>query len=91
MGDAIIIEVYADVMEAAKSGQRTAFVTHNIKDFSHPTGNNKLPHPDLEPFFSRVKSRYFITLGEALRSLGSEEFADLMIEEEWINTASGVG
>jgi hypothetical protein len=31
-----------------------------------------------------VKSRYFITLGEALRALGSDEFANLMIEEKLV-------
>jgi hypothetical protein len=84
MGDAVIIEAYAEVADSAMPLQRTAFVTHNTKDFSHPT-HNKLPHPDLAPLFGRIKSRYFITLGEALRSLGSEEFADLMIEERWAN------
>jgi hypothetical protein len=61
-----------------------AFVTHNIKDFSHPTGSNKLPHPDIATHFSRVKSLYFITLGEALRRVQPMQFADLMIEQEWV-------
>jgi hypothetical protein len=40
--DAILIEVYADMVSAkATPGSRFAFVTHNIKDFSHPTANNK--------------------------------------------------
>ena len=82
--DAILIEVYADAANAkASTGSRFAFVTHNVKDFSHPTANNKLPHPDISSFFSRVKSLYFITLGEALRRIRPEQFADLMIEQEW--------
>ncbi|HTE92197.1 MAG TPA: PIN domain-containing protein [Bradyrhizobium sp.] len=82
--DALLIEVYADeigVKPTAK--QRFAFVTHNTKDFSHPTGNNKLPHPDMAAVFSRVKSLYFITLGEALRRANPAQFTDLMIEQEW--------
>jgi len=82
--DAILIEVYADAVGAkASPGGRFAFVTHNVKDFSHPNANNKLPHPDIAVLFSRVKSLYFITLGEALRRVQPEQFADLMIEQEW--------
>jgi len=76
--------VYADAVGAKDSaGSRFAFVTHNVKDFSHPNANNKLPHPDIASFFSRVKSLYFIALGEALRRVQPEQFADLMIEQEW--------
>ena len=82
--DAILIEVYADVVTAKATGARFAFVTHNIKDFSHPAANNKLPHPDIAACFSRVRSLYFITLGEALRRVQPQEFADLMIEQAWI-------
>lgn len=82
--DAILIEVYADAVGAkVPPGRRFAFVTHNVKDFSHPNANNKLPHPDVAALFSRVKSLYFITLGEALRRVQPEQFADLMIEQEW--------
>lgn len=83
--DAVLIEVYADAVGAkAAPGSRFAFVTHNIKDFSHLNENNKLPHPDIAACFSRVRSLYFITLGEALRRARPEQFADLMIEQEWI-------
>jgi hypothetical protein len=83
--DAVLIEVYADAVTAKTApGSRFAFVTHNIKDFSHPNANNKLPHPDIAACFSRVRSLYFITLGEALRRVRPEQFADLMIEQEWI-------
>lgn len=83
--DAILIEVYADAVGAkAPTGTRFAFVTHNTKDFSHPNASNKLPHPDLAGCFSRSRSLYFITLGEALRRVQPSQFADLMIEQEWI-------
>lgn len=83
--DAILIEVYADAVGAkAPAGTRFAFVTHNTKDFSHPNASNKLPHPDLAGCFSRSRSLYFITLGEALRRVQPVQFADLMIEQEWI-------
>lgn len=82
--DAILIEVYADAGEAKARGTRFAFVTHNTKDFSHPNASNKLPHPDLAGSFSRSRSLYFVTLGEALRRIQPAQFADLMIEPEWI-------
>jgi hypothetical protein len=83
--DAIPIEIYADAVAAkAPAGSRYAFVTHNTKDFSHPNASNKLPHPDMAACFSRVRSLYFITLGEALRRIRPAQFADLMIEQEWM-------
>lgn len=83
--DAILIEIYADAVAAkTPSGTRFAFVTHNTKDFSNPNASNKLPHPDMAASFSRVRSLYFITLGEALRRVRPTQFADLMIEQEWV-------
>jgi hypothetical protein len=83
--DAILIEIYADAVAHKTSiGARFAFVTHNSKDFSHPNASNKLPHPDMAACFSRVRSLYFITLGEALRRIRPAQFADLMIEQEWV-------
>jgi len=82
--DAILIEIYADaIAPKAPAGTRFAFVTHNTKDFSHPSASDKLPHPDMAGCFSRVRSLYFITLGEALRRIRPAQFADLMIEQEW--------
>ena len=41
--DSVLIEVYADAVTAkAAPGSRFAFVTHNIKDFSHQNANT--PH-----------------------------------------------
>ena len=68
------------VGEKTAAGTRFAFVTHNTKDFSHPNASNKLPHPNVAACFSRQRSLYFITLGEALRRVHPEQFADLMIE-----------
>ena len=83
--DAILIEIYDDAVRAKPAaGTRYAFVTHNTKDFSHPSASNKLPHPDIADCFSRLKSLYFITLGEALRRVDPEQYADLIIEQEWL-------
>jgi hypothetical protein len=90
--DAILIEVYADAVAAKDAARaRFAFVTHNTKDFSHPNAGNKLHHPDIAACFSRVKSRYFTTLGEALRRVSPAQFADIMIEQEWFEEPRRLG
>ena len=81
MNDAILIELYHSYMKSrAKSGDRFAFVTHNLKDFSHPAANHKLPHPDIALFFSKIRSRYFISLGDALKTLKSKATSHWLFE-----------
>lgn len=84
MNDALLIEMYAEAVAKPSPRIRFAFITHNTKDFSHPNANTKLPHPDLAACFSRTKSLYFTTLGEVLRRVQPQHFADLMIEHQWI-------
>ena len=84
MNDALLIEMYAKAAAKPSPHIHFAFITHNTKDFSHPNANTKLPHPDLAACFSRAKSLYFTTLGEALRRVQPDHFADLMIEHQWI-------
>jgi hypothetical protein len=88
--DAILIETYADFAKAAAAGGRLAFVTHNTKDFSQPGTNEKLPHPDIAEFFSKIKSRYYINLAEALRRVEPALVSDLMVEEEWTQEPCGI-
>lgn len=84
MGDAIILETYADcVRKKTAKGTRFALVTHNKDDFSEPHGDKRTPHPDIAPLFSRVKSLYFISLTEALRRVNPGLLADIRAEEEW--------
>jgi predicted nucleic acid-binding protein len=81
MNDAILIESYHSYVQShTKSGERFAFVTHNFKDFSHPAANHKLPHPDIAHFFSKIKSRYFISLGDALKTLKSKVTSHWLFE-----------
>jgi hypothetical protein len=80
--DALLIETYSEVAGAkATPGVRFVFVTHNTKDFSHPSASNKIPHPDIASCFSRVKSLYFTTPGEALRRVKPAQLANLMVEQ----------
>jgi hypothetical protein len=78
---AVIIEMYAQLAGSAKG--RCVFVTHNVKDFSLPSGDQRLPHPDIAACFTKIKSRYFIKLVDALRALRPHEFAEAMYEHEF--------
>ncbi len=78
--DALIFELYAQMVESGKG--RCVFVTHNVKDFSAPNADQRHPHPDIAPSFSRIKSRYFIKLIDALRALRPMQFAEAMFEHE---------
>jgi len=69
MADAVLIETYFDCVKKGVPGDRFAFVTHNKLDFSVVGGNAKLPHPDIASGFSKIKSQYYITLGEYLRKI----------------------
>jgi hypothetical protein len=73
--DAVLIETYADCLTERAPRTRFAFVTHNTKDFSHPTANDKLPHPDIAPCFSRIRSLYFVSLGA---SPGEKHYIELL-------------
>lgn len=83
ISDAILIEVYSSCFtNIATPGVRFGFVTHNTKDFSHPTADNRFPHPDIAMFFSRTKSLYFISLVKALQRIQPELVSDLMLEHQ---------
>jgi hypothetical protein len=84
MGDAILIETYADVVDSpGMKGTRFAFVTHNKNDFSLPNGDHNQPHPDLAPLFSKVRSLYCLTLADVLRRVDTSLLTDEMMMQEW--------
>lgn len=90
MADALIIETYADCVNAKIPPRvRFAFVTHNKTDFSDPT-NFKLPHPDFKPLFSKIRSLYFINLPEALRRVDPSFVTETMLEYSWSDEARGL-
>ena len=84
IGDAILIETYADFISGnKKAGNRFAFITHNIKDFSQQGGDNRLPHTDIAGHFSKIKSLYFVTLADALRRIEPSLLSELIFVQEW--------
>lgn len=77
VADAILIEVYADMVKDRKSKtKRFAFVTHNSKDFSEPNGDRRKPHPDLSSLFGPPRSTYWASLVDLIKDVDSELLAD---------------
>lgn len=84
MADAILIEVYGEIVATtSERGVRFAFVTHNIKDFSQPNGDTRVPHLDISPHFSKIRSLYSTNLGELLKRVDSDLLAELKFDEEF--------
>jgi len=80
VADALLIEIYASQISAAKSSDVHAFVTSNHRDFSTPNGDRRQPHPDLAELFDGSGSRYVYQV-EGLHSLLLDYFGDEFLEE----------
>jgi hypothetical protein len=76
VADALIIETYAERIVDRQGDDRFAFVTHNVKDFSDPAGDQRSPHPDLLPLFDATASLYSISLVDIIKGLGEDLLAD---------------
>lgn len=76
VGDALIIEAFADVLAELADSETAAFVSHNVHDFSDPGGDRRNPHPDFAPLFPPGRSTYWISLVDCLR-----DFAPELVEE----------
>jgi hypothetical protein len=76
MGDAVLIEIYSDLVSARPENATCAFVTHNKHDFSDLGTDERHPHPDLADLFLDANSVYAIALGEVLSN-----FAPALMEE----------
>ncbi|WP_048438932.1 PIN domain-containing protein [Caenimonas sp. SL110] len=79
IADAIIIETYRMCVERGGARERFAFVTHNKNDFS-AHNNQKLPHPDLASSFTKIKSLYFIQLGDLVNRVAPNVTRQLLWE-----------
>jgi predicted nucleic acid-binding protein len=83
MGDAILIETYAETLRApAARGTWFVFVTHNKHDFSLPDGDHRKPHPEFAPLFSKIRSLYCVTLADALRRVDASLLTEQMMMQE---------
>jgi predicted SnoaL-like aldol condensation-catalyzing enzyme len=82
MGDAIIIETYANCIQDKDSTVvQFAFVTHNTDDFSMVNGSHKIPHPDFGSLFNKRRSMYSISLLEVLRKIDPPAVMDIELNE----------
>ena len=80
VGDAILIETYADAGGGrATKKKRFGFITHNVKDFSDPNGDRRLPHPDIANLFSPENSNYWVSLADLIK----EEAPDVLEEHDF--------
>ena len=76
INDAVLIEMYADAVAASSESDQLAFVSKNHNDFSAPGESHKTPHADIASLFPFPRSRYFITLAEALEEFAAEELEE---------------
>lgn len=75
VGDAIIVEIYADQVAADDPGD-LAFVTHNFKDFSQEVGDQRRPHKDLLPLFEGSTSTYWTSLIDLIKDMDEDLLAN---------------
>ncbi|MCG8561921.1 MAG: PIN domain-containing protein [Hyphomicrobiales bacterium] len=81
VGDAIIVEIYADQVTADdRSGIAFAFVTHNKRDFSQPVGDERRPHADLLPLFDSPTSTYWVSLVDLIKERDANLLANHNLE-----------
>jgi hypothetical protein len=69
IGDAILIETFAEAVASRNPDVRLAFVTHNTRDFSAEIGDAREPHPDFADIFSDEAVIYSTTLAQILNEL----------------------
>lgn len=75
-GDAILTEIYAEQLSSfSNSPVNFAFITHNTKDFSAPTGDRRTPHLDLDDLFDGSRSTFWTSLICFIRSRDPELLA----------------
>lgn len=80
--DAVLIETYAEALASKDArGKKFIFVTKNVRDFSDGQERKK-PHADIAGNFSRVKSRYYTTLREALLAIDPTDVEEQEFIEE---------
>lgn len=77
VGDAVLIELYADEAAADRSTDtRLAFITHNYRDFSEPAGDRRKPHPDCMSLFDGTGSVYSNDIVAFINEVDEDLLAD---------------
>jgi hypothetical protein len=76
INDAVLIEMYGELVQTGAAEDRFVFVSKNHHDFSAPKESNTVPHPHIADYFQSQRSHYFISLPEALKLVGPEELEE---------------
>lgn len=88
VADALLIELYATAIATVDLAQQPhAFVTSNSEDFSLPTGDKRLPHPDISATFASEDSTYALGvdgLNEVLLQHFGPEIEELFAETDFV-------
>jgi hypothetical protein len=81
IGDAIIIETYAEQMGLeGHIDDEFAFITHNKADFSQEQGDHRQPHSDLAALFDGKRSTFWTSLADLLNDLDEDLLANYDLE-----------
>lgn len=81
IGDAIIIETYADQMGRKDcAADEFAFITHNKADFSQEGGDHRQPHSDLVSLFDGKRSTFWTSLADLFNDLDEDLLANYDLE-----------
>jgi rRNA-processing protein FCF1 len=84
MADAILIEIFAELLAGRVVPDEMAFVTSNIRDFSEHNGDQRKPHADLSPMFGLDKrSLYLTSMVDLVRAVDGDLLAEMEFERTW--------
>ena len=83
MADAVLVEIYRDLISEKADDNQFAFVTHNKHDFSDMNVDERTPHPDIAELFAQEESTYALALGEVLNDYAPEWMEELRWEFEY--------
>ncbi len=81
VADALLIELYATQISQPEPGDIYCFATSNHRDFSLPSGDRRLPHPDLADLFASTQSRYCYGV-DGLNDVLAEHLGNDFLEEQ---------
>lgn len=79
--DALILFSFIDFV-TQNNIEGASFVTYNTQDFCEKSGGEKYLHPDLEPYFTESKSKFYLIVAEVLNTIKE----DIITKEEleWV-------
>lgn len=83
IGDAILLEIFAEAAATKSKMAKMVFVTHNTRDFSTEVGDKRDPHADILDMFSGDGTSYSISLADVLNELQPDLLEEARLELEF--------